>query len=150
MIKLIPTFSYKYSLEVEDVTKSLSVLKSRFTDKGGLVMAESEHDFVIEIPSGNLALAVNMVPSKLRIHIQIDNGSRGIQVEVFRFGERRFAIVFVLLASVISAAAYLQNREPKALLMPFLFYIFLWLYSFLPAHPAHKAIRNLTKFSDES
>ena len=147
MLKLIPSFSYSYTLDVLNTKRNLALLRDRFISKNAIIKEQTENNFVAEISASSLAKAINVIPDTLCILIQQDNDK--LKIEVIRFGEKKVALVFFSIVFVISIAAFIQSHDSKAFLMPILFYIFMWLYSFMPFHPAHKVIRDLARFTDE-
>jgi hypothetical protein len=143
--KIIPDFTYKVNIEGD--ANSLTNIKKRFVAAGGNLKADSGSSFSVNISSNSLAMALYPFSNDLLIDGSIE--SNKIIITVARVGERKAALVFLGFVSVIAVGAFIQRQEIKALFFPFFCYGLIYIFSFLPTHPAHSKIRQILKHTDE-
>ncbi len=150
MISLLPSYICGIKLETTNAGKSLENIKNRFQTKGGQILNE-DSDFVeLQIPASNLAAGVSFFPNTLCIHISKTSSTNVIDVQIERRGEKKAGILFLVIVSLIGLGSYFQKQDATVFFGQIFFFFIFWLYSFIPAHPAHKVIRDLLRFTDES
>lgn len=143
--KIMPSFSY--SISVEGNPENLKNIKNRFINEGCQVSSESGDAFALVGSSNNFQMALHPFSNDLKIEGMAKNGN--INVTVTRVGERNFSVYLLLFVVAISLASFVQNQQLKMLLFPIFALLGIYIYSFLPSHPAHQKIRKLLRHIDE-
>ncbi len=142
---LIPTFSYKVSVEGSYV--ELKNIQNRFLKQGCHLIAESDSSFKLKASSNDFQLAMHPFSKDLLIEGNVEN--QKIELKVTRASERNFSFYFLGFVCLIAIASFVQNREVKMLMFPLFTVVAIYFYSVLPTHPAHNKIRKLLYNPDE-
>ena len=141
MLKIIPSFSY--NIEIEGDTSNFQNIKNRLLSIGGKLEIERVDYFVQIVSSNRFAVSLHPFVNDLRIEVQKLDGK--VLVTVIRMGEKKAGLIFFGIFSMICIAGFLQRPELKAILMPIGAYAIIYIFSFLPTHPAHAKIRKLLR-----
>lgn len=145
MRKIIPDYSYK--IEIDGSQKELGVLKNKLVAFGATIESESAGKITLRASSNAFSKALYPFSSDLLINLLENSGK--IVVEVIRRGERSAAIGFFAVVCVLSILICIQDKSIQPLIGPVVFFILAHIMSFLPTHPAHRKIRDLTRLLNE-
>ena len=139
MFKFFPSFSY--TIELEGAAAELDNLKGKFKNAGAVILMESKDEVSLVASSNTFEKVLFPFANDLNINLKHENNQ--ILFTVVRAGERNAAFILFGVLSVVALAAGFRNADLVILALPVLIYAIMFMYSYLPAHPAHKKIRKL-------